>query len=559
MLETLIGAVTEAVFGYLLEQAGLAEKTRTLLKRNPQRLAFQVALTRTYATFSEQHPQWTGALFDQHFLAHAAAPLLARCLLRSDPPTGAELAATWAEHLALSEETRTRRLPEATQVAADFLATLDRELRDRSELQPLFDSRALDTTAAATTQTAQSTAEIAEEMRLLREELNRLLQQIMAERPADQQNIRNDAPNQGAQGIFNGPVTFNYGLPPATTPPPPTTPPVRTGTNPFIAGNAVPPEQFYGRKQQWNTIKECIMRCISGNSLQCISIVGFSRSGKQSMLNYINKRIEEELYIYKPILVRINLKEQRFHTPEGITEGLRREIKKVTGKTPWPPAKNTDSWTAWEIHDGLQELRYSGYHLFVLIDGFHNIKRLLREDSTGWDHDLSEKVKNGHLILINTTMFSIDKIYDKIDMNSPFGAVCTTELGALLTEEWHALVHDGFVSTGKRVSEAEMTFLDDLAGGLPYYTQLAAELLWQYGDYSYTHNEFTLQTEDTFAALWRSLTIEEQDTLIQATSSRGLIQSITTLNLRKHGLIKLDGSLFSSVFAKFVQSKADTR
>jgi hypothetical protein len=547
MLETLIGAVTEAVFGYLLEQAGLAEKTRALLKRDPQRLAFQVALTRTYATFSEQHPQWTGALFDQHFLTHAAAPLLARCLLRSDPPTGAELAATWADHLALSEETRTRRLPEATRVAGDFLATLDRELRDRSELQPLFDSRALDTTAAATIQTAQSTAEIAEEMRLLREELNRLLQQLMAARPADQQNIRNDAPNQGAEGNFNGPV-YVGSLPPQ--PSTPTTSPARTGTNPFIVGNAVPPEQFYGRAAQ----REHIKNRIGGSVAECISIVGMRRSGKSSLLRYIRERIHEFCAPDHLIIVTLDLQDRRFHTPEGMSEGLRRGIERATGHVPWERDENADPWA---ITDGLEQLRDGGQRLLVLIDEFEQIGRRL-DQFQDWGDDWRAKTSAGLLALVIATLRPLEEIYIHCGLTSPFGNIFTsTTLGALEPAAWQQLVQDGFAAAGNHLGAVDLPFIHDLAGGLPYYTQLAAALLWQHGDHARARAEFVQQARPRFAELWRDLREDEQRILRHAAGVPGVSMPAgsAALHERLHdnGLLRADGQIFSSVFAEFVR------
>ncbi|MFP4439220.1 MAG: hypothetical protein ACLFVO_18420, partial [Chloroflexaceae bacterium] len=526
------------------EQAGLAEKTRTLLKRNPQRLAFQVALTRTYATFSEQHPQWTGALFDQHFLAHAAAPLLARCLLRSDPPTGAELAATWADHLALSEETRTRRLPEATRVAGDFLATLDRELRNRSELQPLFDSRALDTTAVATTQTAQSTAEIAEEMRLLREELNRLLQQLMAERPADQQNIRNDAPNQGAQGIFNSPVYVGN--------PPTTTPPARSGTNPFIAGNAVPPERFYGRAAQ----REHIKNRLGGSVAECVSIVGMRRSGKSSLLRYIRQRIHEFCAPDHLIIVTLDLQDRRFHTPEGITEGLRRGIEQAIGSAPWQRDENSDPWA---ITDGLEQLRDRGQHLLVLIDEFEQIGRRL-DQFQDWGDDWRAKASAGLLALVIATLRPLEEIYTHCGLTSPFGNIFTrTTLGALEPAAWQTLVQDGFAAAGNHLGAGDLPFIHDLAGGLPYYTQLAAAQLWQHGDHARVRVEFTRQATPRFAELWRDLRDDEQRILRHAAGVPGVSvpAGSAALHERLHddGLLRADGQIFSRAFADFVREQ----
>ena len=61
--DAVLSAITEAVFGYLLEQTPLGERVRTWLHRDPQHLAFQVALTRANP-FARHYPQWEAALLD---------------------------------------------------------------------------------------------------------------------------------------------------------------------------------------------------------------------------------------------------------------------------------------------------------------------------------------------------------------------------------------------------------------------------------------------------------------------------------------------------------------
>jgi len=158
--EALLGAITEAVFSYLLEQAGLADHIRARLGRDAERLAFQVALARAYTAFARRYPQWAATLFDEPFLRGAAAPLLARCLMRDKPPQASELASAWADQLAWRGETRAQGLAEVTPAAADFLQELTAELRARREFQALFDSQAAEKTAAATAQTAQDLHEL---------------------------------------------------------------------------------------------------------------------------------------------------------------------------------------------------------------------------------------------------------------------------------------------------------------------------------------------------------------------------------------------------------------
>ena len=171
LTEALLGAVAEAVFGYLLEQAGLAEKLRAVLGRDPQRLAFKIALGRAYTAFARHCPQWAASLFDEHFLTHRAAPFLAGCLTRGASPDPAELAGAWADQMSLPAGERQRRIAELTPACADFVGWLESELRARPEFQPFFDSQALDAIAEATAETAQAVG-------VLRAELARALGEV---------------------------------------------------------------------------------------------------------------------------------------------------------------------------------------------------------------------------------------------------------------------------------------------------------------------------------------------------------------------------------------------
>jgi hypothetical protein len=64
-------------------------------------------------------------------------------------------------------------------------------------------------------------------------------------------------------------------------------------------------------------------------------------------------------------------------------------------------------------------------------------------------------------------------MYQGLGLTSPFGNIFnTTILGGLEREAWQMLVRDGF--TGLKVSEATLDWIDELAGGLPLYVQMAA-------------------------------------------------------------------------------------
>ena len=164
LTEALLAAITEAVFSFLLEKTGLTEKVQAWLGRDPQRLAFQVALARAFPRFAHAYPQWIESLFDEHFLTHQAASLLARTLVRTNMLTPAELATAWADQMGLNERQRTQFIAELTPVASNFLRWLDAELRTRREFQPLFDSRTLDTIAESSQQTLEALEQVRTEL-----------------------------------------------------------------------------------------------------------------------------------------------------------------------------------------------------------------------------------------------------------------------------------------------------------------------------------------------------------------------------------------------------------
>ncbi|WP_152556117.1 AAA family ATPase, partial [Chloroflexus sp. MS-G] len=151
MLEALFSAIAEAVFGYLLQESTLTERTRAALGLDPTRRAFQTALARAYTVFARHYLEWTAALFDKTFLnSRDVVPLLAELLTRRGQPDPAHLARLFAAHLGHSDPDRWERLGDATRATADFLTWLEAELARQDALQPLYDSRALERIAGNT-------------------------------------------------------------------------------------------------------------------------------------------------------------------------------------------------------------------------------------------------------------------------------------------------------------------------------------------------------------------------------------------------------------------------
>ncbi|MDW8373907.1 MAG: AAA family ATPase [Planctomycetota bacterium] len=142
LTEAVLAAIAEAVFSHLVQESGLTDRVRAVLRVDPQRRALQTALAKAYTSFAQQHPEWVAALFDETFLTGPAAPLLATLLTRRGNPAPEDLARRWCDQL--GHAVAPDRLTAATRAAADFLTMLEAELADQPALQALWDARALE-------------------------------------------------------------------------------------------------------------------------------------------------------------------------------------------------------------------------------------------------------------------------------------------------------------------------------------------------------------------------------------------------------------------------------
>jgi transcriptional regulator with XRE-family HTH domain len=228
--------------------------------------------------------------------------------------------------------------------------------------------------------------------------------------------------------------------------------PDRTGQlsmNPFIYGDPVPPEKFYGRQQAKLEVKNRIGAIGQSphfvNASQSVNIVGLRRIGKTSLLRYIRSNPTEFIQAERqPLIVSLDLQSNPVSTPAGIVEGLRRGImRQQQGKEPWKQDENEDDWAG---QDGLEALRDRGVRLIVMLDEFEAIASRL-EQFQGWGEDwrFSEREASptkastqGLFSLVVASKRPISEMYQGLGLTSPFGNIfSTTILGGLEREAWN--------------------------------------------------------------------------------------------------------------------------
>jgi Trypsin-like peptidase domain len=325
----------------------------------------------------------------------------------------------------------------------------------------------------------------------------------------------------------------------------------KTGINPFDYGTPVSPKRFYGRKQAILEVKSRIGAIAS----QSINIVGMRRNGKTSLLRLIRERTEMFCQPQqKPLIVTLDLQSPKFYTPEGIIEGLRREIFKVTGTKPWRHDVNDDPY---EVEDGLILLREQGYRLILILDEFEEIIKRL-EVFQEWGEYWRAQISAGMLAMVIASKRPLSEDWKTICPTSKFPNIFNAILlGALEQESWHNLVKDGFIQSGEMdvVPHRLIDWIDELAGGLPFYVKMAASMFWQYGDYEQAQTEFIYQATPRFEELWSDLTASECQIMKNAAGNISIQSNAVVYDLKRHGLLRSNGELFSSAFAEFVRNQ----
>lgn len=323
------------------------------------------------------------------------------------------------------------------------------------------------------------------------------------------------------------------------------------GISPFEPGSAVAPERFVGRDAERAAVKVRI----GGISAQHISIVGQYRSGKSSLLKYIKERIIEFCpKEQNALVVSLDLQASKYHTPDGVMEGIRQGIEGKTGIAPWRREENMDGFA---VDSGLEELRARGVRLIVLLDELERIGARL-DRFQDWGGDFRAKANAGFFALVIASRHTLKQVYLNCGLTSPFGNIFTlVALGAMPREEWIFLVRQGFERAKVDIASADIELIDELAGGLPFYVQMAAMLLWQHRNHETVRRDFQFQTRERFMELWGDLTAMEQRALRHhGGASRQIdVSREVQQDLERFGLIRPSGGLFSAAFAAFVREQ----
>jgi hypothetical protein len=484
MFDTLFAAVAEAVFNLLLQESGLTERVRTVLRIDPERRGFQIALARACTDFTQQHPAWAAALFDQHFLTQPeVVELLSRLLARRGQPDPARMAALWAAQLHCADPASRA---EAATVAADFLRLLETELDARPELRALSESRDIaavkDNTDTIATEITALRRDFAEALRLLQAALAALpalpatLKPSLAgviERftsgvytPADLDLLR-EALRAGQIAIATGERAVSLGgsadgavivtgdhnriiilqghaatvareltasppNPPAVYPPNPFTP---------LSGRITDPTRIFGRQRE---VQQALDYLRSGSS---VAFIGDSGVGKSSLLTLLKERAETELG-RTPILLDM----QKLHSEDDYYQALCEEAGIATVKGGRKLERALRGRRLLLLLDEIEKMTWDGFS--------HNLRAELRGLAEG-------ECAPFKLVLVARS--PLDRLFPDSELNtSPLAGICQQ----INVKPWNNATARTFIQqrlsgTPVHFSDGEIELLVRSSNGLP--------------------------------------------------------------------------------------------
>lgn len=346
------------------------------------------------------------------------------------------------------------------------------------------------------------------------------------------------------------PTRADLAVPPTRTLPPkayttPNLPQLASPTrNPFFYGGAVAPDQFYGRRE----LAQTILQRFSAPTPQSISIVGERRIGKSSLLNYIQARIARELPAYF-IVIYLDLMKAYCHTRAGLMKALRRTLTRLW-REPWGEAEDGDLM-AFDF--AVEELQAEGKRLVLCLDEVEHLTERAEEFNDVLE-DWRACGQLGQIALLVASAQPLADLCHTGGLTSPFYNIFAQYwLGLFNPEEWQALVRQNEI-----VTPEDLTFIDQIAGGHPFFTQVAASYLWEARaknslDYEQLYQELSFQLRPHLDYLWRNLIEAERATLRRVVGREPELPDPALLaGLARRGLVKADHQPFSRLLVEMI-------
>lgn len=326
-----------------------------------------------------------------------------------------------------------------------------------------------------------------------------------------------------------------------------------TPINPFICGNSVPPEWFFGRRIILDTIRDRLsMR------LQSTSIVANRRIGKSSLLNYIAQRPQDLLpQDQQWVMVYLDMMDARTHDVVGIMRLLRQNIRQQLGYDIWPESADGQLPA---MAEGFEQLYEADLRLVLCLDEWEAVMAYPELDPLL--DQLRSSGSKSHVGMVVATAHSLSELEKNNGLVSRFNNIfAVRHLGLMPTSEWMALVVKYFERGGRLIEQDKIDLIGELSGGHPYLVQLAGSLFWEGFSRGWGPAEvcarYERQARGVFTLLWGHLSALQQNAMLEAVGlpTHVPVSVEVWMDLRERGMLTAEGLVFCEPFAEYVRSQ----
>jgi hypothetical protein len=197
-------------------------------------------------------------------------------------------------------------------------------------------------------------------------------------------------------------------------------------------------------------------------------------------------------------------------------------------------------------------LQSDGIRLLLCLDEIENLIQRAGEFNDVLE-DWRAGGSMGQLAMVTASAQPLADLCESGGLTSPFYNIFSQQwLGLLTPDEWQSLVKENM-----EIDVAGLDFIDQMAGGHPFFTQIAAGHLWEAQtqgevDYDQLRQDLWFECLPHLQYLWRKLNADEQAILRQiAESEADGLDSMRIAVLERRGIVR-QGQPFSQLFAEMI-------
>ncbi len=292
--------------------------------------------------------------------------------------------------------------------------------------------------------------------------------------------------------------------------------------NLYTPWTPVTPPNFVGRKKLLKQLEESLEK------YESISLIGYRRVGKTSVLETWEKKLKEQ---GKPVILM-----------SGQEEGsgtLSAFVSKISGKVGSEnPEEAADTLSNWANEVKIK----ANFPPIVMVD---DAEHIIRNFPPRFFERLRGMMKDRRVIWIFSLREYIDLIYKKVHNNtSPFDNLLHIQhVGLLETEAAEEIIKWG----GFKGEKAKLMRV--WAGRHPFYLQLLGRYLLNERNHRVALDGFQTESAKHLRELWDNLGAKEQEALKQHVQGKTADRPA----LRTRGLLTEDNKIFGKVLEEWLK------